>query len=627
MLLQRLVEFAETSKVVIPPYYAYKPVRWIIDVTADGSPNGELTDTADRSDPQRKFGTTRLVPAVTRTVGIAPTLAVDNGEYLFQWLSDGAKADRVAKQHHAFRELIDQWAAAEPHSPAPAIAAFYRDGHYRRFEPPQGWTRGDLIAFRVAGLHACETTEAQRFWATVAGGRKGSGATGLCLVCGRVQGLLKTIPQQVPQRWLPGATQGASLVSINEAVHGYELQKFLVNTPICEQCGLKFMSALTALLSDPDHSTTLSGQNTRLAWWVVGGSTFDPWAVVDQPDPAVIQQLLATPVEGSGGTVDDLSTYCSLSVGGNVARVVVRDWVEQPIPVVKDKIRAWFADCSIVDAWTGEVTRPRLVQLALASGRFQPGRNGANGTWAKFGASGEDRPQDMFHRLINAALLARPLPPKLLNHVISRVRADGRLDTARAGLIRLALRRHPHLSVLDRERLTPTLNDDNKKPAHIAGRIFAVMDDLQRTVFRVADQKLNTTFAERYFARGIDNPRVVLVSGGRNVTAWLKRLRGPLRRPGWSAAYERRLDDLYTQLDMDHLKAAAVLTDKAQFILGYHQQRAELRAERLAAIANKNRTDLPPDPDDNPETSSGNQHPHSADSTDKPSASDEGDDA
>ncbi|MEN3615912.1 type I-C CRISPR-associated protein Cas8c/Csd1 [Plantactinospora sp. ZYX-F-223] len=608
MLLQRLVEYADTSADVVPAFFARKPVRWSLDIDANGVPRGDLVSMADKDDPQRRFGTVRLVPAVTRTVGISPVLAVDNGEYVFGWTSEGgAKPDRVAKQHDAFRALIGEWAAAEPDGAGPAIAAFYRNGHAGRLTPPDDWSRGDLIGFSVDGVYAADTGAARRFWAGVAGDRKGSGRSGLCLVCGQVQPLLKTVPQQIPRRWVPGATQSASLVSMNEAVHGYELQKFLTNTPICTDCGLKFMTALTGLLSDPLHSTALSGQNARLAWWVLGGSTFDPWATVEQLDPTVIRNLIAGPVSGEEAAVDDLSRYCSVTVGGNVARVVVRDWVEQPIRQVKDNIRAWFADHEIVDAWTGEVVQVKISQLARAAGRFETGRNGGPGTWTKFGASGEHRPPDLFHRLLGAALLNRLLPPKLLNHVINRIRIDGRLDPARAALIRLALRRHPNLQH-ERERLTPTLNVENKQPAYVSGRIFAVMDDLQRTVFRVANQRLNTTFAERYFGRAIDNPQVVIVSGRRNVQAWLKRLRGPLRRPNWSEAYERRLDDLFVQLDA--IPRGAVLTDKAEFILGYHQQRAEMRTERLAAAANKKKTDLPPEPDDA-----------------APSTDDEGDDA
>ncbi|MFG1888141.1 type I-C CRISPR-associated protein Cas8c/Csd1 [Micromonospora sp. NPDC049051] len=602
MLLQRLVEYADTIAdanpgSAVPAFYAHKPVRWSLEIDANGIPRGNLVDTADKDDPQRRFGEQRLVPAVTRTVGISPVLAVDNGEYVFGWLSEGAKPERVAKQYAAFRALIADWAAAEPDGLGPAVAAFYRDGHAGALQPPADWSRGDLIGFWVDGVYAADTGTARRFWAGVAGDRKGSGRSGLCLVCGQVQPLLKTVPQQIPRRWLPGATQSASLVSMNEAAHGYELQKQLTNTPICAACGLKFMTALTGLLSNPLHSTALSGQNARLAWWVLGGSTFDPWATVEQLDPTQIQGLIAGPAGGKRSAVEDLSRYCSVTVGGNVARVVVRDWVEQPVHQVKDNIRAWFDDHRIVDAWTGEVVEIKVSQLARAAGRFEAGRNGGPGTWTKFGAPGEHRPPDLFHRLLGAALLKRPLPPKLLNHVINRIRIDGRLDAARAALIRLALRRYPNLPEHERERLTPTLSVEHKPPAYVSGRIFAVMDDLQRTVFRVADQKLNTTFAERYFGRAIDNPQVVIVSGRRNVQAWLKRLRGPLRRPNWSEAYERRLDDLFVQLGVA-IPRGAVLTDKAQFILGYHQQRAEMRAERLAAAANKKKTDLPPEPDD-----------------------------
>ena len=88
-----------------------------------------------------------------------------------------------------------------------------------------------------------------------------------------------------------------------------------------------------------------------------------------------------------------------------------------------------------------------------------------------------------------------------------------------------------------------------------------------------------------------------------------------MRRPGWSEAYAQRLDNLFAEIA--EIPGTAVLTDKAQFILGYHQQRAEMRAERLAAAANKKKTDLPPEPDDEPPT------------TDDvpPTTDDEGDDA
>src|SRR5690606_37618316 len=117
-----------------------------------------------------------------------------------------------------------------------------------------------------------------------------------------------------------------------------------------------------------------SGQSARLAWWVLGGSTFDPWAAIEQLDPAQIQHLLAGPARGKQYTVDNLSRYCSVTIGGNAARVVVRDWVEQPLGQIQSNIRAWFADHEIVDVWTGDIVKAKVSQLVLASGRFEAGR-------------------------------------------------------------------------------------------------------------------------------------------------------------------------------------------------------------------------------------------------------------
>ncbi|WBB78156.1 type I-C CRISPR-associated protein Cas8c/Csd1 [Micromonospora sp. WMMD882] len=604
MLLRRLVEYAETSDEILPPFYARKPVRFLLHLRPDGTPDGGLVDTARADVRELRFGVQRLVPAVTRAFGVAPALAADTVEYVLGWTADGSNVDRVPKQHAAFRELVQDWAKAEPDGPAPTVAAFYADGHAARLARPDKFGRADLVTFLVADRPVCEDRTAIRHWGTVAAGRKGLGRAGLCLVCGQSRELLKTIPQQIPRRLLPGATQNSSLVSVNERVHGYELTKYLAHTPICVSCGLTFMSTLTELLGDSRHSTALPGQHARLAWWLVGGSGFDPMAPLDTPELSQARAMLVTPAEGRKNGVDDVSTFCSVTVGGNVARAVVRDWVEMPLTTVKANIEAWHEDHSIAD-WSGQPTLVRLIQLVRVAGRWQAGRGGAPGTWIKLGARGEDRPAGLESALLRAAWLRRPLPPKLLTHVVDRIRIDGRVDPARVALIRLALRRRPGVTPAQSERLTPTLNPDNKDPAYLSGRVFAVLDDLQRTVFHQAGQKLNTTFAERYMGRAITNPRAVLVNGQTNATAWLRRLRGPLRRPTWADAYARRLEDIYGRIES--IPNSAILAQKAQFVLGYHQQRAALRAERIEAAANKKQTDLPPAPDEQPADDSTDQ--------------------
>src|SRR5262249_26873616 len=143
----------------------------------------------------------------------------------------------------------------------------------------------------------------------------------------------------------------------------------------------------------------------------------------------------------------------------------------------------------------------------------------------------------------------------------------------RLALVRWPVTPHP-------EAYMPALNPSNPQPAYLAGRIFAVLEDIQLSAARAAgDDAPNVTFTDRYFARAVTSPAVALVAGRRDARAWLKKLRRD--RPTWAIAAERRLDDLFDQIAVaGGIPYGAVLADQAAFILGYHQQRAALRAGR-----------------------------------------------
>lgn len=576
-MLNRLREYGLRSPDVLPPFHARKPIRWVLDLNADGTPVASLIDLADPQDRTRRYGVAHAVPAVTRTVGVAPLLAADTPEYVFGWVGEDGKPDRVARQHEAFVDLIHRWAKDAPDDPAAqAVAAFYRDGHVARVAQPAGWSRADLVAFRVGGQFAFATDSARRLWAAEAVGRKGLGRVGLCLVCGTSGPLLKTIPQQVPRKWVPGATQSASLVSINEAVHGYELRKFLEHTPICVDCGLTVMQAITSLLSDPQHSSTQTGQKGRLAWWLTEDSDFNPVALVEQPDEVQVHELLASPHRGHLAGPEDTTMFCALMVGGNAARVVVRDWIEMPLISIRENLAAWFGDLQIVDPWTGTLAEPIKLgvgRLALATGRWRD----TGSAYLPFGGKGADRPEEVYPALMRAALLGHRLPHRLFTHLEHRIRADGRVDVARAALLRLALRRHP--ATRDPEAYMPELNPDNHEPAYVYGRIFAVLERIQTYTAWVYGEKINTTFTHRNFDRGLTNPTAALTQGQRLAHAWLKRL--SRRKPQGAGFYERQLDELFALLPPTPTAPGRTAPPQRwAFILGYHHQRAADRADR-----------------------------------------------
>ena len=193
---------------------------------------------------------------------------------------------------------------------------------------------------------------------------------------------MRTIPQQLPARLVPQATQSASLVSVNKAAHGFGLAEQLVHTPICARCGLAAMNALESLLSD-QWKNTLAGQDTRLAWWVTGGTDFDIDPLDDpRPRPEQVAHMLGGPARGRNpGPLDAeaLPMFCGIAIGGNVSRVVVREWIEMPLADIQKNLEAWFADHQMTDAWDAAPRYVGIRQMARVSGRWLADRN----TYAK----------------------------------------------------------------------------------------------------------------------------------------------------------------------------------------------------------------------------------------------------
>jgi len=141
----------------------------------------------------------------------------------------------------------------------------------------------------------------------------------------------------------------------------------------------------------------------------------------------------------------------------------------------------------------------------------------------------------------------------------------------------------------------PGLDPDNRDPAYLAGRIFAVLEQIQyRSNAPGKAQKngtgekpeqakqVNTSFTDRYFGGAIANPRIALIQGQQLAQAWLKKLNRT--QPGTASALRQQLTELFNCFDATAgLPGQADLSHQAAFILGYHQQRADSRRRVLAA--------------------------------------------
>ncbi len=577
MLLQRLVEYAEEHTGEAKPFHRERLFSWQLNLNGDGTLRSvDLQPLVVVDAKGKSRAVPHTTPSVVRTVGVDAHLAADDVQYVLGWGDPDSKPARVTQCHAAFVDLVRRWADSDEGKLDPvaqAVAAFYRSGAISELRrEDHDYTAKQGVVINVDGLPAYRAASVAPFWSAEVARRKGGGAEGLCLVCGRVRPLLDTVPGKVPARFVPGASNDAALVSINERVFGYALSMQLGSTPLCVVCGEAMNAALVDVLSSP-NAAWHGGQDSRLAWWVTGGADADEVDLLDGPDPERISALLQSVQRGRTPDPDEnMEVFCSLTVGGNVARVMVRDWVQMPLPQLKENIAQWFADHEIATRWDDRRRYHGIGRFALVTGRWLRDRQ----RYADFGAKAADRPDGVQRDLIRAAIRGVPLPPSLLAHLVHRICTDGRLDEPRAALIRLALNRPPFAP---EKPMPPDLDETNTDPAYVAGRVFAALEQLQ---YDASEGKLNTTYGDRFFAGAVLNPRAAIVNGRRDANAWLRKLRRTRR--GAAIRHEQRLNELFGLVSAaTGLPARTTLRQQSMFLLGYHHQRAHHFASLPAA--------------------------------------------
>ena len=120
------------------------------------------------------------------------------------------------------------------------------------------------------------------------------------------------------------------------------------------------------------------------------------------------------------------------------------------------------------------------------------------------------------------------------------------------------------------------LDPENKNPAYLCGRLFAVLEEAQRLAIPGA----GATITDRFFGTASSAPASVFGKLLRGTQNHLGKLRN--EKPGLHVALEKRLEEVMS--DLPAFPKTLSLQDQGLFGLGYYHQRAHSRA---AAIAHK----------------------------------------
>ncbi|MER6572830.1 type I-C CRISPR-associated protein Cas8c/Csd1 [Streptomyces sp. NPDC001093] len=586
MLLQRLTEVAERAEAdgTLPPaYYRPKKIQWVLRIDVDGK-SARLDDRRPAKGSKDKPLTSETPYAYRSGKMPPPYLMVDTAQYVLAVPKTGtdgtaseAAMQEALRRQGEYTDLLLSWTQTAPDDPyAETVRTFVTGGGLSRVELPDGITAADNVALMAhdgTWLHQLPT--ARSFWAATVRARKsGSGATGLCLVCGRQGDLLATIPESIKSGAIPtsGLGRDSQLISINAAAQGRGGALQLVNTPVCERCGSRAMAALNLLLATDTHRRR--GSDTVSVWWTKE-PVDDLFESLDTPTEESVAKLLDALHECPDPVAAerlDPGAYYALTLGLNNARAVVLDWLDIPVGRLRNHLGAWFEHHHVYDGWERKYRYLPLWHLALAAGRWddKAGRYVARSA-----------PKGLEHELLHAALTRSPVPARLLPYLLQRIRADGRVDHPRTALLRLAL--HPNRKDHQVTGPAPQLDDPNREPGYLCGRAFAVLEAIQRAAL----PDINTTIGDKYFGTAMTAPAAVLTTLRTGANGHLKRLRRDKR--GTYYALDARLSEAFAalaQLD-DGIPVLLPTRQQAWFVLGYEQQRAADNAARAAHKAAK----------------------------------------
>jgi CRISPR-associated protein Csd1 len=549
MLLQRLREYAERLSLP-PPMYQGTPIKYIIDLDSSGKFLG-IVVTEGRGGKKDR-GKEYLAPHIGRTSGTRAKLLADNGKYVLGIAGEGSRRDRVEECHRLFVDTVRGCAKATEETAVQAVLAFLENLDPATIPLPEDFDPSHNMTFRVGGVMPIDLPSVRSYWASRTIGEE-AGDQG-CLVCGRLCSPVRRLPFKI--KGIPGGQpSGTAIISANEpAFESYGLEASLI-APTCQDCGEKFSKAANTLIRGEDTHLRISP--LVYLFWTKGESGFSPVSFLSKPEPKEVRALIESAWKGREYRAIDEDFFYATAFSASGARVAVREWLEATVGEIRRNLARYFVLQKLVAPDGTEGMPLGLFPLAASLARDP-----------------RDVPPNVPKVLLRMALNGAPLPSWLLFQALKRARAEQRLTRPQAVLMKMVLLSNEPM--YEEEGAMERLDLDNKNPAYLCGRLFSVLERVQR----LAIPGISATIVDRFYGTASTAPASVLarlVKGGQSHLAKLRK-----QKPGAYAALQRRIEEVLSNLKS--FPAVLTLEEQGLFALGYYHQKA---ADRAAAAARK----------------------------------------
>jgi len=551
------------------------------------SAEGELVDVHDLREQKGK----KLAPrplqtpqAVKRTVGVAANFLWDNTGYVLGVDGKG-KLERTAQTHQAFRALCRQLLAELDDAGARAVLVFLE-----RWRPtPEPALPGDAPWKDICDQNLVFVLDGQRGYiherpaikdAWLAHCLKNPDALeGQCLVSGAMGPLARLHPA-IKGVW--GAqSSGANLVSFNLDAFASYGKSQSYNAPVGEAATFAYTTALNNLLAEGSKQRIQIGDASTVFWSEKASKLEDTLGSLfgaspekaDDDDHEAEDSSLTDNVglflkAARDGVPDDApearNPFYILGLSPNASRIAVRFWHASSVGQMERRLGEYLDDITIVRQYDNQPEYPPLW-LLLRQTAVQ--------------GKAENIPAQLAGEVARAVFEGSALPSSLLAALIGRVRADGDMGYLRAALLKAYFCRRRRLDKSHANdspimEVKVSLDIENKTPAYLLGRLFAVLEKLQAD----AIPGVNSTIRDRYMSSASSAPQATFPQ-------LLRLAQAHIKKSDWGWKYDERIKEILN--DIDAFPKTLSMEQQGYFFLGYYHQVVDLFAKKSKESASQ----------------------------------------
>ena len=571
MILQALVQYYENlleKGKISKAGWCQSKVSHAIELNEDGTIKGILSLKKEEERGKKTVIVSPMLSVpemVTKSSGISSNFLCDNAKYMLG-IDEGGTKTRIMECFQAAREKHLSILGEGKGTMAKAVCAYFRNWNPETakdnpiiIEHWEELNEGGNIIFSMRDLYAQDDREIKSLWEEQQS-QETDELEGICLVTGQ-----KTKIARIHRgiKGVPGAqSSGAVLVSFNERAFESYGKKQSYNAPVGKYAEFAYTTALNHLLNQRKYRFPLG--DSMIVFWAESGKeeyqeTFLSWLNPQTDNQEEMKKLFGNLQRGLWVDLEDIKLdmeqkFYILCLAPNAARLSVRFFYQNTFGNIMENLSRHYQRMEIV--------KPAWVELEYL------------GIYKMLNETVNQKSKDktpipnMAAMVLNSVLQDDRYPASLYTDTLIRIRAEqGTVTYGRAAIIKAFLIKNYNWK--EGEKFMG-LNEECSEKAYILGRLFAVLEAIQKD----ANSGINATIRDRYFNSACATPAAVFPILMKLKNSHMKKIER--ESTGTKVYYEKLITGLMSKIEISEtgqgFPRRLSLEEQGKFMLGYYHQ-------------------------------------------------------